>query len=538
MGKTTKQAASSGAPALNMQINTGINHGPVEAPSYQNQFTFTDAASKFIRPVSLSEAGKKYIDTLVEKFASLPPAVGLRIKVETIPNLVEIRAIIDEVTHTYVIVYFNESYTGNGMEPVVNMSPEIKKTMEGIDANIKLVQTIVVTPEDYGRVEKMAAHIINCFTAVKLGDSIDARVFYQMALSPDTDLRAVKDFIDKRSPHEIQDRIDWGVLLRREVRQSPINGYTTEHQVVREPVLAVGGYTKFLRVSNTLNGDKVYPICVITNITSDIPCQNILALALPVAASAAISHELWKRPFTTIGKDKPNLGRLVRDLAKNELKFFNTVQEMQEEIARSFFYPQLALDIPEGRAHIVGLENYYQNNALFDIAAKNFFGKTEVLAADGKSKVPVDIWPSGLKTVSAEYINYEGSVIFEGRKEDTRVCDYLNLVTSLKTTNLQVEQFLQQYPNTDIRLKNIGAILGTDTIYPTYRAYTVVFEAPFVNQLAFYLQNVIKYTGEVNINTEMNIAAILEAQGQNGMIQGNNAIYGSYAQMVMPVNIY
>jgi hypothetical protein len=228
----------------------------------------------------------------------------------------------------------------------------------------------------------------------------------------------------------------------------------------------------------------------------------------------------------------------VRDLAKNELKFFNTVNEMQEEIARSFFYPQLALDIPEGRAHIGGLENFYQNNALFDVTAKNFFGKTLVKAADGKTDVAVDVWPSGLKTVSAEYINYEGSVIFEGRKEDTRVCDYLNLVTSLKNVNLQVEQFLQQYPNTDIRLKNIAAILGTDTISPTYRAYTVVLEAPFIDQLAFYLQSVIKYTGEVNINTEMNIAAILEAQGTNGMIQGNNAIYGSYAQMVMPINLY
>lgn len=537
MGKTTKSAATNAAPALNVQIKTGIESGPIEAPSYANQFTFTDAASKFIRPVSLSEAGKKYIDTLVEKFSSLPPNAGLRIKVETIPNLVEIRAIIDEVTHTYIILYFNESYTGNGMEPVVNMTPEVVKTMEGIDANSKLLQTIVVTADDYGRVEKMAAHIINCFTAKKLGDSIDARVFHQMALSPDTDIRAVRDFIDRRSPHEVQDRVEWGVLLRREVRQSPTAGYTAEHQVAREPVMAIGGYTKFLRVSNALQGDKIYPICVITNITSDIPCQNILALALPVAASAAISHEQWKRPFTTIAKDKPNLGRLVRDLAKNELKFFSTVQEMQEEIARSFFYPQLALDIPEGRAHIIGLENFYQNSQLFDVAAFNFFGKAKVTGADGK-ETTVNVWPSGLKTVSAMFINYEGSVIFEGRKEDTRVCDYLNLVASLKTTNLQVEQFLSQYPNTDVRLKNIAGILGTDTIYPTYRAYTVVFEAPFINQLAFYLQNVIKYTGEVNINTEMNIAAMLEAQGVNGAIQGNNAIYGSYAQMVMPVNLY
>ena len=539
MGKTIKSTANA-APALNVQITTGsstINNGPIPQPTAANTFGFTDAASKFIRPVSLSEAGKKYIDTLVEKFAALPAAVGLRIKVKTVPNLVEIRAIIDEVTSTYVILYFNESYTGNGMEPVVNMTPEVVKIMEGIDPNVKLIQTIVVTADDYDRVEQMAAHLINCFTAKKLGDQINANVFRAMSLSPDTDLRAVKNFIDRRSPHGTPDRIDWGVLLRREVRQNPIDGYTMEHQIVREPVLAIGGYTKFLRISNSLNGDKIFPICVITNITSDIPCQNILALALPVAASAAISHEMWKRPFKTIAKDKPNLGHLVRDLSKNVLKYFNTEQEMQEEIARSFYYPQLALDIPEGRAHIVGLENYYQNNQLFDLTARNFFGTATVKDANGKD-VTVEVWPSCPKTVSAAYINFEGSVIFEGRKEDTRTCDYLNFVNSMKSTNLQVEQFLQQYPNTDVRLKNIAAILGTDTVSPTYRAYTVLLDSPFINQLAYYLQNVIRYAGEVNVNCEMNIAALLEAQGVNGMIQGNNAIYGNYAQVVMPVNLY
>ena len=106
-----------------------------------------------------------------------------------------------------------------------------------------------------------------------------------------------------------------------------------------------------------------------------------------------------------------------------------------------------------------------------------------------------------------------------------------------KRTNGEIE-FLAQFPNIDVRLKNIGSILGVDRVRPTYRAETIIFESPFINALANYLQSVIKYTGEVNVNTEMNIASILEAQGQNGAIQGNNAIYGSYAQMVTPVNLY
>lgn len=531
MGSTKKTATHSGAPALDVRISTG----PVEQPTAAN-FSFTDMVGKFIRPVSLSEAGKKYIDTLTELFANVPADSGVRIKVETVPNLVEIRAVIDEVSHTYIILYFNESYTGNGMEPVVNMTPDMVKAVEGIRPDAKFVQTIVVSKEDYTRVEKMAAHIVNCFTAIRLGNNIDAKIFHQMSLSPNTDIRAVRDFIDRRSPHEIQDRVDWGVLLEREVRQNPTIGYTADRITSREPVMAIGGYTKFLRVSS-FQGDKIYPIAVITNITSDIPCMNILAIALPIAATAAIVHGLWRSPYNTIGKDKPNLGRLVRDLVNKELKWFNTINEMQEEICRSFFYPQLAIDIPEGRAHIVGLENYYQNELLFDVMARNFFGKGKITTQDGKEAI-VDVWQGGFKPVSAKYINYEGMVTFEGKDVDTRTVDYLNIVNSMKSTNLQVDQFLAQFPNIDVRLKNIGSILGVDRVRPTYRAETIIFESPFINALANYLQSVIKYTGEVNVNTEMNIASILEAQGQNGAIQGNNAIYGSYAQMVTPVNLY
>lgn len=536
MGNTRKNATSSGAPALDVRITTGgPASGPIEQPTAK-ALAFTDMVGKFIRPVSLSEAGKKYIDTLAELFANLPADNGVRIKVETVPNLVELRAVIDEVSHTYIILYFNESYTGNGMEPVVNMTPDMVKAVEGMRPDISFVQTITVAKEDYPRVEKMAAHIVNCFLAISLGNNIDAKIFHQMNLSPNTDIRAVRDFIDRRSPHEIQDRVDWGVLLEREVRQNPTVGYTADRITSREPVMAIGGYTKFLRVSS-FQGDKIYPIAVITNITSDIPCQNILALALPIAATAAIVHGAWRSPYNTFGKDNPNLGYLVRDLATKELKWFANVNEMQEEISRSFFYPQLALDIPEGRAHIVGLENYYQNEALFDIMARNFFGKGEVTLQDGKKAI-VDVWPGGLKTVSAKYINYEGTVTFEGKDVDTRTIDYLNIVNSMKSTNLQVDQFLAQFPNIDVRLKNIGSILGIDRVRPTYRAETIIFESPFINMLANYLQTVIRYTGEVNVNTEMNIASIFEAMGQNGAIQGNNAIYGSYAQMVTPVNLY
>ena len=160
MGKTTKTAATNAAPALNVQIKTGIESGPIEAPSYANQFTFTDAASKFIRPVSLSEAGKKYIDTLIEKFASLPPNAGLRIKVETVPNLVEIRAIIDEVTHTYIILYFNESMKDFRELPVKRKEmPEVKvfakrsEAMEAVVGSRSAREIQIMDPSTYETID-------------------------------------------------------------------------------------------------------------------------------------------------------------------------------------------------------------------------------------------------------------------------------------------------------------------------------------------------------------------------------------------------
>lgn len=525
--KTPKAAANPVAET------TPIINNPIGNPA---PALFDNVIGQYIRPITLSENGKKYIDTLTEMLNGFNKSCDLHMTVYSIPDTTEVRVVVEKTTHAYIMLMFNESYTSQGLEPVMNMLPAfLKKATPYVEA-CGLAQSIVICTEDYDRVAKMAAHIANCFLALKYSSQANAEAFKNMKLIPDTDLRAVKEFIDRRSPHAVQDRIEWGVLLSREVRQDTAAGYgISDRPYSRSPIIAIGGYTRFLRESS-LQGDKVYPICIITTIVSDVPCKNILAIALPVAARCAINDNQWRRPFNTIAKDKPNLGRLVRDTVKGELKFFNNVMEQNEEINRSFYYPQLALDIAEGRAHMVGLEVYEQTPMELNNMAAGFFGKVKIEGMkDAAGNDVCREWIQRPNTITNRFYNYEGSMIYEGKTVDTREIDYLTLVSQLKTTNLQIEQFLAQYPLPDTRLKNIAGILGSDTIYPTSRVHTIMFDSLFINDLSFLAQNVVKYTGEMMANTAMDIGAILRSQGQGAMIQG---IFGNQTNIIEPQHFY
>ena len=535
MGKINK--THNAAPSVDNATarTTQININPTTpVPPAEPTFTFTDAVSEFTRPVALSDTGKKYIDTLEAKFNELAAAGGMKVSMFVVPDLGEIRVFFSEATKMFILLYFNESYTANGVIPVVDKNADVNnvvKAMKGDD--VQLLQSIVVTQDDYGRVEKMYAHIKNCFAAVTTNERIDAGVFQRMNVTPNTDIRAVKDFIDRRSPHEVQNRIEWGVLLEKEVRQQQATGYMTSKEPIRQPIIAIAGYTRFVRHTTYQTGERIFPICVITDIVSDIPCQNILNVALPVAASFVIMQEGWKRPYSTLAKDKPNLGRLLKDTTKNELRFFNSLEEMHMETAKCFNPACLAIDIPEGKAHIPGLECLFHDPARFNSSAVNFFGKFK--DANGNW---FDVFTPTCNPVISTCINYEGSVVFEGKKEDTRNVDYLSLVNTMKTVNPQIERFLTQMAARDVRLNDIVAILGSDTIDPTYRCHTVIFNGKFVNDLAACLSNVIRYIGNVTVCNEINIAGFIDQAGVGAQIAGSNAISGGYGVMAMPVNLY
>ena len=535
MGTTSKKAVTKTAPTAAPSTNTASFVNPTSPLAPEPKFTFSDAAGKFLRPVALSDVGKKYIDTLEEKFNELANNGEARVTMIAVPDLVEIRAFYNEANKLYILLYFNESYTANGVIPVVDKNADVAeyiKSAKGQDS--KLLQSIVVTPDDYGRVEKMFSHLVNCFRAFNTNDQIDANVFFRMNVTPNTDIRAVREFIDRRSPHEVQDRIEWGVLLEKEVRQQQVTGYMTSKEPLRQPIIAIGGYTRFIRANTYPVGERVYPVVVITNITSDIPCSNILNLVLPVAASFAIVQGGWKRPYATFAKDKPNLGRMLKDPTKGELKFFANAEEMNAALFQFFNKEYLALDIAEGRAHIPGLECLFHEPEQFNNSATKFFGY--VKDPNTGELTPV-FRPVGAPLI-ASCINYEGSVVFEGKKEDTRNVDYLSLVSTTKTVNPQIEKFLTQMGLRDTRLRDIEAILGSDTIAPTYRCHTILFNGAFVNALATLLSSVIRYVGPVNFSNELNIAGFIQQAGAQTQIAGSNAIYGGYGVMDQPVNLY
>ena len=125
MGTTSKKAVTKTAPTAAPSTNTASFVNPTSPLAPEPKFTFSDAAGKFLRPVALSDVGKKYIDTLEEKFNELANNGEARVTMIAVPDLVEIRAFYNEANKLYILLYFNESYTANGVIPVVDKNADV-----------------------------------------------------------------------------------------------------------------------------------------------------------------------------------------------------------------------------------------------------------------------------------------------------------------------------------------------------------------------------------------------------------------------------
>ncbi len=542
----------SAAPATGTTVpETEVKQPTTAAPSLSRDFF----VGMFKQLCTLSDAGRQYIDTLVKL---LKTESKRSIDVFSINDSIagECYAVIDVATNVYVLLMFTESYTTSNV-PIADRAPAVHNTItstkKGADGGrLKIIQSIVVDAEtgDYARADRMAAHINNLFVAYDERVSPTAAIYTKMRLVPNTNLRSVKDYIDRRSPHAVQDRVDWGVVLEYESQSDVTKGYQTTDTPVRTPMMAVGGYTKFV-VDYSSNPIKIYPICVISNVTSDIPVADILNIALPVAAGVAIRQLKWQTPYTQFGKDQPNLGYFFNDPESKSLKFYTSLDEVNASINSSFMPPMLAIDIPEGRAHLPQLEKLYD----VDVMAGTYSDPNNLdptkdvkIAVNAPTR---DIFLNNIScsfyagvykyfmpaTMSSPFINYEGNVLLGGKRVDTRTCDYLNIVALTKTMNPATSSFLVQSPIHDARVKNIQQIVGEDAVKITYRSITVMINPVYVNRLADILSSIVNYVNPTNLDQSIplinNINAVLQTP-----ISGDNSVYGGYTYTNQIRNIY
>ena len=487
------------------------------------KFSFEAAEAQMTPMTSLSVEGKAYVARLAELFAKTGEII-----VEQVPYRMETIACINQNAKQAILLIFQESYIGGSASqlPVTEYMPDIHSAFKNKHEDIAMLEYVVVMKEDYSRVENMAIFISNAFKAVNPNLALTADMFQNMKLTPTTDLKQVKAFIDAHSPHAVQERADWGILINRVLNSSRVDSYTSIKEPELRPIAAIAGYTKFLQIY--AQGFRKYlPVCVITNVTCTVPSTDILALALPITAGCVISQRQWERPYTTFGKDKPNLGRLIIDPTAKSLKWFANLEEMHMEMAKYIIeVPLLALDCAEGRARIPGLEKYVISGAqAITEQLTSFFGPAKASTFLATNQSPI----------MTTFFNFEGVYKTGGALVDTRNGDYINMVTETKDYS-RCQRALAQSMTPGSHLQDIAAIYGEDVVTPLYRVHTIVFNSLLINVLAQLVVEIVKYNSETCVNQNVDMAALL-AQF-NTAIGGNNAIFGAFGGTLTPGNLY
>jgi hypothetical protein len=306
--------------------------------------------------------------------------------------------------------------------PVSDWAPNAAAALrERLGGNIKIINTVVVIPQDYTRAQQQARYINeSLMTVVRPGlHSANISELADWQYSIDPDVLAARNFINDRNPSSVMPRTDIGfvVYAKPPRRQGQMVGPMDEMTAVA----AVGGYTEILSTPVAGNQIKYAPIVHITSVVSIVPVPGLVSLALAIAADQFIGSGRWISQFSSYQRGKPNLGNLFPD-PQDPKKMWNIQSDADlNNLRNAYFLPaMLAIDVADGTARIPALADYgYVANSgkVYD-QIQNFFGMRLQL---DRTQQPYTLQPS-------DFIGVYGDP--SGNLVDSRNIDYMTLLAS------------------------------------------------------------------------------------------------------------
>lgn len=460
-----------------------------KAPSLFDILTTMKSSSK------LDTAALDYIDEIDrifndshEHITSLPVAT----------DKIEARAYIHEASRYAIVLLFAETHQTLDMTPPAARVASVIDALKARDNSVQVIQSIVVTKEDYPLAAKMAAFLINAFQTLGGGIATNLTVdtLRGIKISVITAIDKVRQYVRDVSPHAVNDRDDIGVLLCLEVPSKNNNGFQREIEL--KPFLAITGYTRVMNPQDAVTGSRFVPIPTITNVISSIPNAALLAMALPMAADAFIIQNLWIRPYTTFRSGCPNLGNLITDPASKKPLFTDTNETFHSFINQYMTLPFLAIDVTEGRARPLGIDALVDDPARVLNNIRSFFNAPALDFGVRNGQLML-------------FTNYTGSYLDNGAIKDTRYVDYLELACKV-TNHKEIEDLLLQPNQPQVRIERIRGIYPENT-KSLYTTTTVVLDANAIgcmNKAVHDNQIQLKYdmpaSGNVNLSQFMNVA--------------------------------
>lgn len=422
MADTAMTFKGGGVPVAPADTGAGTEAPRSSAPAEIK--SITDIMSLCTAPTILSKEGEAYIEKIVEALEqSGRPAKSHRI----VGANYEARII--ESGGKYQVFVFAETYTSTGdPTPIATCAKDFRVNFRsaGFDP-AQVAQFIVVTKEDYEKVDIMAAYIVNSYLAAdtKVVRELSAAQLATGTFRITTDPSAVSQYIEQTYPLKTLPRSDVKLLLYT-VRQIE-NSYDSNGrpEVQRIPIVAVGAYTDFEYFSSvnfyTGNTQKFSPLTVITGTHSRLVSEKIAIVGTIMARWVFITQGRWLEQFSSFQKGSPDIGMLVLDEKGRPCQAANiTDRNLAIERALSSRIPNMAIDLQYGAPIMPGLRDLIRNAAAFNQLVDNFTGgkgasqaanpyQLMAIRSDGRVRVT--------KNGVADYV-------------DTRVVDYLHLLTA------------------------------------------------------------------------------------------------------------
>ena len=429
MGANGTRANTSGGtiPPTSNYANTGQQDSP----------DFIEVYRRSTAATAMSSAGTKYVRELREHLETKRGTLDIKVITLTYPP--ETLAFISG--DSAFLLIFSEANRKDDNLPTAALTQTAMRTLQStVGHNVNVHNYIVVTPQDYDKVEAMCAHLINCFASIfnpdvrNLNINSMSRSQIEISLNPNT----YEDFTRRVDPHGVPSRADihMTVSLNTPKRQNSANMNMFEQVDCDKTELAtIGAYVIFINSPDGTGVPKFLPEVHISSIVTNMPVRGMLPLLLSLATDYLIDQGGWKSQFSNLGgTHTANIGNLLMDPQTGAPWRCENITARDALITQTCRPPVLILDVVHGRAHIPGLEQYaIPENSAHIVGSYNRFLVN--------SQIPENA-PVG-RPLCQEYIGFMNS---GGNSADSRWVDFLNVMVTHSSNRAQCE-LLMAHPS-------------------------------------------------------------------------------------------
>lgn len=401
------------------------------------------------RGSSLSEKGMAYFDSIRKVFTENQNTLPVKISMLSTPA--ETMAL----EHMGKVILITPS---EGLRDLIDtdlpytiVMKELWNTYTStISGTHQMLQFMLVTPDDYEKLQQMITAIKSFFIAsshtefsnTTIADLKDANLMIS------TNSADVNKFIASIYPHAVPPRADMGfVLYQRSSKDQPNyneqKSYFDQSTSNQIPIACVTGFTEPVQIPGMTfqSMPKFLPVVHISSMITPLPDNKLTTLLIPLASDVFIRSGLWKNQLSQFSKDQPNIGKLIRDPHTNMPWFAENPMHRDQIIDTMFEKPSMVLDITEGTYRIPGLENY----GIAELAPSINQMYANFLNAE----------ISATRCSGYKFHEYIGTISRGSIKADSRWADYLNTIVHYESEVNTVAQFLMRTADPKVRVNLI-----------------------------------------------------------------------------------